>query len=46
MDAHDQVLRAKMQSIKALYHTRHYTQCAKYAERVLAEMEDKVCDVF
>ncbi|KAI8940070.1 hypothetical protein NX059_003789 [Plenodomus lindquistii] len=41
MDTRYQELRAKMQSVKDLYHSRHYTQCAKYAEQLLAETDGK-----
>jgi len=42
MDARDHEYRTTMQGVKALYHSRHYTQCAKYAEQVLAETDEKV----
>ncbi|KAH7076421.1 hypothetical protein BKA63DRAFT_532596 [Paraphoma chrysanthemicola] len=35
-------LRQKMQVIKDLYMSRHYTQCAKYGERLLAEVKAEI----
>lgn len=34
--------REKMQVIKNAYVSRHYTQCAKYGERMLAEVKGDV----
>jgi signal transduction protein with GAF and PtsI domain len=36
-------MREKMQVIKDAYVRRHYTQCAKYGERLLAEVKGEVC---
>lgn len=35
-----QDLRVKMQAIKDMYNSRHYAQCAKYGEQMLAEEHD------
>jgi hypothetical protein len=35
-------LRAKMQVIKDAYASRHYTQCAKYGEQMLAQLKGEV----
>jgi hypothetical protein len=39
---HD-TLKEKMQVLKDLYSSRHYTQCAKFGERLLDEANDEVC---
>jgi hypothetical protein len=39
---HDE-LKEKMQVLKELYTSRHYTQCAKFGERLLNETNDEVC---
>jgi hypothetical protein len=39
---HDE-LKEKMQVLKELYTSRHYTQCAKFSERLLNETNDEVC---
>jgi hypothetical protein len=36
-------MREKMQVIKDAYVSRHYIQCAKYGERLLAEVKGEVC---
>ncbi|KAF2855522.1 hypothetical protein T440DRAFT_156812 [Plenodomus tracheiphilus IPT5] len=41
MDARLQDFRSKMQSVKELYHSRHYTQCAKFAGQLLAETNER-----
>jgi hypothetical protein len=33
----------KMQVLKELYTSRHYTQCAKFGERLLDEANNEVC---
>lgn len=35
-------MRQKMQFVKTSYMSRHYTQCAKYGERLLAEVQGEV----
>lgn len=35
-------MRQKMQVVKNAYISRHYTQCAKYGERLLAEVQGEV----
>ncbi|KAL6704750.1 hypothetical protein ACN47E_007671 [Coniothyrium glycines] len=42
MEARYQELREKMQVIKDLYKSRHYTQCAKYGERLLGEVQSEI----
>jgi len=37
------MLKAKMQALKDLYASRHYTQCASFGERLLGDINDKVC---
>jgi hypothetical protein len=37
------MLKAKMQALKDLYASRHYTQCATFGERLLGEINDEVC---
>lgn len=39
---HDEI-KEKMQALKDLYTSRHYTQCAKFGERLLSEVDIKVC---
>lgn len=34
-------MREKMQVIKNAYASRHYTQCAKYGERMLADVKSE-----
>ncbi|KAH9879260.1 hypothetical protein J1614_002699 [Plenodomus biglobosus] len=41
MDARFQNFRTKMQNVKDLYQSRHYTQCAKFAEQLLAMTNEK-----
>jgi hypothetical protein len=36
-------MRQKMQVVKNAYVSRHYAQCAKYGERLLAEVQGEVC---
>lgn len=38
-------MRQKMQVVKNAYVSRHYTQCAKYGERLLAEVQGEVSDI-
>jgi hypothetical protein len=40
---HD-ALKEKMQVLKDLYTSRHYTQCTKFGERLLDEANDEVCE--
>jgi hypothetical protein len=35
-------MRAKMHTVKDVYVSRHYTQCAKDGERMLAEVQGEV----
>ena len=37
------MLKAKMQALRDLYASRHYTQCASFGERLLGDINDKVC---
>lgn len=39
-------LRQKMQALKNLYISRHYTQCAKFGERLLADVDSTVSETF
>ena len=39
------MLKAKMQALKDLYASRHYTQCATFGERLLGDSNDKVCKI-
>ncbi|KAI4915759.1 hypothetical protein J4E90_004205 [Alternaria incomplexa] len=36
------MLKAKMQALKDLYASRHYTQCASFGERLLGDINDKI----
>jgi hypothetical protein len=37
-------MKEKLQVLNDLYTSRHYTQCAKFGERLLDETNDKVCE--
>jgi hypothetical protein len=39
-------MRQKMQVVKNAYVSRHYTQCAKYGERLLVEVQGEVSTMF
>ncbi|KAL5121314.1 hypothetical protein ACEQ8H_000782 [Pleosporales sp. CAS-2024a] len=42
LEARWKEMRQKMQVIKDAYVSRHYTQCAKYGERLLAEVQGEI----
>jgi hypothetical protein len=39
-------MRQKMQVVKNAYVSRHYAQCAKYGERLLAEVQGEVSHLY